>query len=452
MSQFSSGRRRHRRDWRVAGAAVAAVAVVGGVAAVAPHLTVHGATERVQQAAATLYNGSVSNNGQGATVYNYPGSGTLDTNLAELGTLPEGAQVLVQCYWTGTAVQGPNATTSQGTDVFWDQITGASTGLPGNVSPGDTIVVPDAWIDTSPKTVDQLAPACNPGSGSPAPGSGSPPASNSGSVPASPPAPGNGSPGGGSGSGAPVVPGMPGGVPTADGTGPCTDIEVVFARGSGENASEFGGLGFPGGYVPTNRNDPSGVGLVPALQREPQLAGKTLSFYAVPWNSDWTQLHTLEGVDAMESWLTKEAARCPNTQFVLGGYSQGATVVDVTLGLGPAAGGAYILLTGRLAPVLGVAPIVGATAAVLFATKPGVSASLAGRIAAVVTFGNPLDYAHPDYATVSPLYGPKWKDFCNTGDPVCDNGINFSAHQQYHINGMTQSAADYAASMLNVAG
>jgi hypothetical protein len=43
MSLLSSGRRRYRRDWRVAAAAVAAVAVVGGAVAVAPHLAGHGA-------------------------------------------------------------------------------------------------------------------------------------------------------------------------------------------------------------------------------------------------------------------------------------------------------------------------------------------------------------------------------------------------------------------------
>lgn len=218
MSQFSSGRR-YRRDWRVAAAAVAAVAAVGGAASVAPHLTGHGAAGHVRQVAFAppggggggSYNGSVSDNGQGATVYDYPGTGNPDTSLASLGTLADNTGVTIQCYWTGAAVTGPNAQ-GGGTDDFWDQIIGASTGLPGpqqSLSTGHTYVVPDAYIDTSPKTVDQLVQPCTapppqaPGGG---PGSGGTGSLGAGSGSAGQPAHDPGVPGpGGKRDGLPVL-------------------------------------------------------------------------------------------------------------------------------------------------------------------------------------------------------------------------------------------------------
>ncbi len=97
MPKFPPGQPRYRRDWRVMTTAVAAVALVAGATAITPHLTAHGTTERTRQAAATSYDGSVSSNGAGATVYDYPGSGTLDTSLITLSTLTEGTQVSGAC-------------------------------------------------------------------------------------------------------------------------------------------------------------------------------------------------------------------------------------------------------------------------------------------------------------------------------------------------------------------
>jgi hypothetical protein len=141
------------------------------------------------QAAATSYNGSVSNNGAGATVYDYPGSGTLDTSLTALGTLADGTQVSIQCYLTGTPVTGPNGQRPGSSDAYWDQVTGASGGLPGQVPAGQAAVVPDAYISTGSQTVDQLVPACGSGSGLAAPlAAGSSPASaGAGAPPSSPP-------------------------------------------------------------------------------------------------------------------------------------------------------------------------------------------------------------------------------------------------------------------------
>jgi hypothetical protein len=147
---------------------VATAAVVGGLvlsqAGAAPGAVTRaaGATVSVaDEAAATSYNGSVSNDGAGATVYDYPGSGTVDTSLASLETVPDGTQVSIQCYLTGTPVSGPNGQGPGSSDAYWDQLTVASTSLSGQLAAGHAAIVPDAYINTGRETVNQVVPACD---------------------------------------------------------------------------------------------------------------------------------------------------------------------------------------------------------------------------------------------------------------------------------------------------
>ena len=60
------------------------------------------------------------------------------------------------------------------------------------------------------------------------------------------------------------------------------------------------------------------------------------------------------------------ASQCPSTQFVLGGYSQGAAVVDMLVGIPP--------LGDKVGDV---------------GSAPPLPSSLASRVAAVAVFGNP---------------------------------------------------------------
>jgi Cutinase len=274
--------------------------LIGGAVALAPHIGARGGTDVIGSGVGDTgsYNGSVSTGlgtaspGQGAnasaTVYDYPGSGTPDTTLAPLGTLAEGTQVTIQCYLTSAAVTGPNGQGPNNSDVYWDKVIGSSSGFSFQIPAGHAAVVPDAIIDTGNTTVDQLVPACNPGSGGPASpvAGGSPSANGSGSASPAPPV---GSP------------------------GACTDVEVVFAHDTGELTTDSNGLGYPGGvFVRTLPGD---------------LPGKTISYHAVQYPADdVTQSGVPQGADDMTNWVTSEAARCPNTKFVLGGYSQGASL------------------------------------------------------------------------------------------------------------------------------
>ncbi|OHV41885.1 MULTISPECIES: cutinase family protein [Pseudofrankia] len=178
----------------------------------------------------------------------------------------------------------------------------------------------------------------------------------------------------------------------------CADVEVVFARGSGE----LPGLGITGGpFVTSLKAD---------------LAGRSVNSYAVNYAADIAQTSAGPGATDMTNHVTSVAAECPNTKFVLGGYSQGASVTDISIGI------PTFLGSGKTIPT-----------------------NLAPRVAAVVVFGNPLALTGGHIPTASQLYGPKSKEFCALGDPVCANGVNGAAHLTYSINGMTTQGAAFAA-------
>jgi cutinase len=194
-------------------------------------------------------------------------------------------------------------------------------------------------------------------------------------------------------------------VPAGPAQAACSDVELVFARGTGEPA----GLGILGA--------PLARGLAAALP------GKSVSTYAVDYAAASNQRSAGPGATDMTNHVVATAASCANTQFVLGGYSQGASVTDIAIGIRTTLG------TGSTIPT-----------------------SLAGRVAAVVVFGNPLGISRQTIAGSSALYGAKAKEFCAAGDPVCGNGNNFAAHLSYARNGDLTTAAQFAASKVGPGG
>ncbi|OQS00106.1 cutinase [Thraustotheca clavata] len=185
---------------------------------------------------------------------------------------------------------------------------------------------------------------------------------------------------------------------TASNAAECTDVHVVFARGSGEMPG-FGICGTP---------------LVSGIKNN--LSGMTVSSYAVNYLADYMQTSAGSGATDMTKHIVQIAKDCPNTSFVIGGYSQGASVTDIAIGI------KTLLGTGQTIPT-----------------------DLAPRIKAVVTFGNPLKLYGKTIAQASQLYGSKSIDFCNLGDPVCANGFNGAAHLAYPIDGSVTKAAQQAA-------
>jgi len=201
---------------------------------------------------------------------------------------------------------------------------------------------------------------------------------------------------------------------------PCPDVEVVFARGTGE---------------------PPGVGnvgqaFVDALRW--QLYGRSVGVYPVnyPASSDFGggpafTRTVVDGVRDAGVRVEFMAAACPTTKIVLGGYSQGAVVAGFA--------------TSAVAPA-------GLPAESVPAPLPPEAAD---HVAAVALFGTPsgpsaLKYGAPA-VVVGPVFAAKTIRLCAPGDSVCMSPPAPGAidgHGQYPFNGMTGEAAAFAVSRL----
>ncbi|WP_329215876.1 cutinase family protein [Streptomyces sp. NBC_01485] len=191
--------------------------------------------------------------------------------------------------------------------------------------------------------------------------------------------------------------------PTASAAAPaaaCSDIDVVAARGT----FEPGTLGLIVG-------DP----VLSALKRK--LTGKSLSGHKVDYPADLSLTSAAQGNANLVNHVKNQASACPNQRFVLVGYSQGANVVDNSIGISSAGA------------VVG-SPVVAA-----------IPAALEPRVAAVLLFGNPIRALGK---SVTGVYQSRTIDFCAQGDPICVNGgDDVLAHLGYTAN--ADAAAAFAA-------
>ncbi|OBH46561.1 cutinase family protein [Mycobacterium mantenii] len=193
----------------------------------------------------------------------------------------------------------------------------------------------------------------------------------------------------------------PMGNPTAA-ADPCSDVSVVFARGTHQEP----GLGN------------IGQAFVDSLTS--QLGGKSVDVYAVnyPANDDYHNSANAGANDA-SAHIQDVVANCPNSRIVLGGYSQGSTVID--------------LATNAMPP------------------------SVADHVAAVALFGEPTSqfssmlWGGQPLPTINAAYGSKVTSLCAPDDPICSGGGNIMAHVSYIDAGMTAQAATFAANKVNQA-
>jgi cutinase len=186
---------------------------------------------------------------------------------------------------------------------------------------------------------------------------------------------------------------------------PCPDVELVFARGTHED---------PGiGRV--------GQALVDNLQGT--LGGRTIGVYAVAYPASYDFLTTADGADDATNHIAAMARQCPNTRIVLGGYSQGAAVVDMLVGVPP--------LGNRIGEI---------------GSAPPLPANLVRNVSAVAVFGNPATkFGNP--VTASGV-GGRSIDLCSDGDPICSRGRNPFAHTSYEAGPMPGEAAGFIANLV----
>ena len=184
----------------------------------------------------------------------------------------------------------------------------------------------------------------------------------------------------------------------------CPAVEVLFARGTGE---------------------PPGVGrvgqaLVDTLT--PMLGGRSVSVYAVNYPASINFLSTGSGATDAENHLAALATACPATQFVLGGFSQGAAVISMMAGVPPLGN-----LVGN------------------FGSAPPLPPEAADQIAAVAVFGNPAARFGTPLSTTG-LFAGKAIDLCSEGDPICFvGGRDRAAHTGYEFPPFITDAAGFVA-------
>jgi cutinase len=188
-------------------------------------------------------------------------------------------------------------------------------------------------------------------------------------------------------------------LPTA--SADCYDVQVVFARGTDE---------------------PPGIGrvgqaFVNALR--PKIGNRSLGVYAVNYPASYDFLAAANGANDASAFVQGVVNDCPNTRLVLGGYSQGAAVIDV--------------ITAVPFPAIGF-------------NNP-LPPNVPDHVAAIAVFGNPTAKVGLPLTT-SPVYGGRAIDLCNAGDPVCTSGDDVAAHRAYGSDGSANQAASFAAGLL----
>lgn len=189
----------------------------------------------------------------------------------------------------------------------------------------------------------------------------------------------------------------------------CSDVEVVFARGTTEPV----GPGF--------------IGQDFADSLRGQLGNRTVGLYSVdyPATDNWPT--AVIGVNDASAHIRQVAAECPDTSIVLGGFSQGAAVAQ--------------LVTADAAAV--------PPNSFAFGTTSPLPPEVADRVDAVALFGKPnqrfLFLIGQPYVPVGATFQAKTIDLCAVNDPICSGGLDPAAHNAYPANGMVAQAAAFAA-------
>jgi cutinase len=150
-----------------------------------------------------------------------------------------------------------------------------------------------------------------------------------------------------------------------------------------------------------------------------KVGGRSVRGYAVNYPATYDFLAAANGANDASGRVQYMMNECPGTRLVLGGYSQGAAVIDVIAAVPfPAIG-----FNNPLPP------------------------NAPDFVAAVAVFGNPTAKVGLPM-TSSPVWGGRSIDLCNPGDPVCESGGNSVPAHSAYAGGATNQAASFVAGLL----
>lgn len=179
----------------------------------------------------------------------------------------------------------------------------------------------------------------------------------------------------------------------------CPVAEVVFARGTDEPA----GMGRVG------------EAMVNSLRR--QTGGLAIRAYPVDYKATITQRHSGAGAKDAIDRIRSTADSCPDTKIVLGGYSQGASVINIVAGFDGVNWGDPL------------------------------PRKYMDNVAAVATFGNIAGRTGGSTSTQDSPLATKAIDLCHPSDPICHDGPgnSWSGHTEGYIPLYTDRAAAFIA-------
>jgi hypothetical protein len=199
----------------------------------------------------------------------------------------------------------------------------------------------------------------------------------------------------------------------------CPDVEVVFARGTGEPPG-VGGVGQSFVDAVTAQAAPRSVNVYPVNYLASSDFGDRIGFART----------VIDGIRDAGQHIEATAAACPDTKIVLGGFSQGAALAGYVTSAEipqevPAEYRSYI-------------------------PNP-MPSEIADHVAAVVLIGTPsaefLRSVDAPAITLGPSYVGKTLQLCNPDDTICNGapaGPPSFAHASYGFNGATAQGATYA--------
>ncbi|KAF9888533.1 hypothetical protein FE257_008640 [Aspergillus nanangensis] len=156
------------------------------------------------------------------------------------------------------------------------------------------------------------------------------------------------------------------------------------------------------------------------LETHPGATAEPIHYPAAPKPRFTESVH--HGVQAVTYQVTEFVRKCPDTQIVLVGYSQGAQIMDNALCGGPD-------------PTVEI-----------FSTEPTISSEVGSHVKAIIWMGDPRYTIGAPFnrgtATTSGTrprsenpycipYTDKIQSYCDNGDPVCSDGKDFNVHVSY---------------------
>ncbi|EKF22290.1 phospholipase/Carboxylesterase family protein [Mycolicibacterium hassiacum DSM 44199] len=203
----------------------------------------------------------------------------------------------------------------------------------------------------------------------------------------------------------------------------CPDVEVVFARGTAEPPG-VGGVGQAFVDAVRAQAQPRSVNVYPVNYAASSDFGDRIQFART----------VIDGIRDAGQHIETTASNCPDTQIVLGGFSQGAA------------------LAGYVTSAEIPSEIPPEYRSYLPDPMPE---DIADHVAAVVLIGMPSERFLRDVGAppvrIGPAYADKTLEMCAPDDNICNGapvGGPSIAHAMYGVNGMAAQAAAYAVARL----